>query len=44
MPNATDRFDSALDRAYGKPAVKEERATVDLPPVDLPPVVIQLTQ
>ena len=38
MPNATDRFDSALDRAYGKPAVKEERETVDLPPV-----VIQLT-
>ena len=27
-----------LDRAYGKPAVKEERETVDLPPV-----VIQLT-
>ena len=28
-----------LDRAYGKPAVKEEIKTVDLPPV-----VIQLTQ
>ena len=27
-----------LDRAYGKPAVKEERELVDLPPV-----VIQLT-
>ncbi|MDA8739194.1 hypothetical protein N9M55_05385 [Luminiphilus sp.] len=27
-----------LDRAYGKPAVKEDRETVDLPPV-----VIQLT-
>ena len=29
---------SLLDRAYGKPAVKEETETVDLPPV-----VIQLT-
>ena len=29
---------SELDRAYGKPAVKEERDSVDLPPV-----VIQLT-
>jgi hypothetical protein len=38
MPNATDRFDSALDRAYGKPAVKDEKEIVDLPPV-----VIQLT-
>ena len=28
-----------LDRAYGKPAVKEEKEIVDLPPV-----VIQLTQ
>ena len=28
-----------LDRAYGKPAVKEEKEVVDLPPV-----VIQLTQ
>ena len=27
-----------LDRAYGKPAVKEDRETVDLPPV-----VVQLT-
>ena len=27
-----------LDRAYGKPAVKEEKEVVDLPPV-----VIQLT-
>ena len=31
--------DSVFDRAYGKPAVKEEKETVNLPPV-----VIQLTQ
>ena len=30
--------DALLDRAYGKPAVKEEKEMVDLPPV-----VIQLT-
>jgi hypothetical protein len=37
---STLRFDgSIINRAYGKPAVKEEREIVDLPPV-----VIQLTQ
>jgi len=34
-----DTANTLLDRAYGKPAVKEENEIVDLPPV-----VIQLTQ
>jgi hypothetical protein len=33
-----DTANTLLDRAYGKPAVKEENEMVDLPPV-----VIQLT-
>lgn len=35
---SSNRYD-LLDRAYGKPAVKEETEIVNLPPV-----VIQLTQ
>jgi len=39
MSVITLRFDgSIINRAYGKPAVKEERGGVDLPPV-----VIELT-
>ena len=37
-PSRVSAANALLDRAYGKPAVKEEKEIVDLPPV-----VIQLT-